>query len=158
MKKSKYTPGGFDLAVKKARAGRGLFAKEVIPKGVCVIEYTGRTLKGEEEYSSRSRYLFEVTKKKTIDGWDKRNTARYINHSCKPNCEIEIYKKRVFVMSRRKIKPGEELGYDYGKIYFNSFIKPIGCRCLKCMSEKKWQKVKAKEAEKALKKKKKKAA
>lgn len=148
MTKSKYTPGGFDLAVKGARAGRGLFAQEDIPKGVCVIEYMGRTLSREEEYTSRSRYLFEVTKKKTIDGWTKRNKARYINHSCKPNCEVEVYKKRVFVFSLRKIKAGEELGYDYGKSYFNEFLKPIGCRCRKCMSEKAFAKVKAKEARK----------
>lgn len=153
MTKSKYTPGGFDLAVKKARAGRGLFAREDIPKGVCISEYVGRTLSKEEEYTSRSRYLFEVTKNKTIDGWDKRNIARYINHSCKPNCEVEIHKKRVFVLSKRKIKAGEELGYNYGKSYFDSFIKPIGCRCPKCMSEKAWAKLQAKE----LKKKKKKA-
>lgn len=145
MAKSRYTPGGFDLAVKKARAGRGLFAKEDIPKGVCVLEYVGRTLSKEEEYTSRSRYLFEVTKNKTIDGWNKRNTARYINHSCKPNCEVEIHKKRVYVFSIRKIKAGEELGYNYGKSYFDAFLKPIGCRCLKCMSEKKWAKVQAKE-------------
>ena len=148
MRKSKYTPGGFDLAVKKARAGRGLFAMEDIPKGVCVLEYVGRTLTEEEEYTSRSRYLFEVTKKKTIDGWNKRNTARYINHSCKPNCEVEIHKKRVFVLSKRKIKAGEELGYDYGKSYVDEFIKPIGCRCLKCMSERQWAKIKAKEEKK----------
>jgi SET domain-containing protein len=135
MKKSKYTPGGFSLAVKRARAGRGLFAQEPIPKGVCVIEYTGRRLDAEEEFTSRSRYLFEVTAKKTIDGWDKANTARYINHSCRPNCEIEIYRARVFVMSKRAIEPGEELGYNYGKSYFDEFIKPIGCRCLKCMPE-----------------------
>lgn len=132
MRKSKFTPGGFRLAVKRASAGRGLFAMEPIPKGACVIEYVGRTLTEEEESTSRSRYLFEVTKKKTIEGWNKRNTARYINHSCRPNCEIEIRKKRVFVMAKRKIQPGEELGYDYGKNYFDSFIKPHGCRCIKC--------------------------
>ena len=44
MRKSKFTPGGFDLAVKKARAGRGLFAQEPIPKGVCIIEYVGLSL------------------------------------------------------------------------------------------------------------------
>lgn len=136
MAKSKFTPGNYNLAVKKASAGRGLFALDTIPKGACVIEYTGRTLKEGEEFTSRSRYLFEVTAKKTIDGWDRRNTARYINHSCRPNCEIEIRKGRVFVMARRAIKPGEELGYDYGKDYFDSFIKPIGCRCLKCQPPK----------------------
>jgi uncharacterized protein len=132
MRKSKFTPGGFRLAVKRASAGRGLFAMEPIPKGACVIEYVGRTLTEEEESTSRSRYLFEVTKKKTIEGWNKKNTARYINHSCRPNCEIEIRKKRVFVMAKRAIKEGEELGYDYGKNYFDSFIKPHGCRCIKC--------------------------
>jgi SET domain-containing protein len=132
MRKSKFTPGGFCLAVKRASAGRGLFAMEPIPKGACVIEYVGRTLTEEEESTSRSRYLFEVTKTKTIEGWNKKNTARYINHSCRPNCEIEIRKKRVFVMAKRAIKEGEELGYDYGKNYFDSFIKPLGCRCIKC--------------------------
>jgi SET domain-containing protein len=132
MRKSKFTPGGFKLAVKRASAGRGLFAEEPIPKGACVIEYIGRTLTEKEEQTSRSRYLFEVTKTKTIEGWDKRNTARYINHSCRPNCEIEIHKARVFVMAKRAIKEGDELGYDYGKTYFDSFIKPIGCKCVKC--------------------------
>ena len=132
MRKSKYTPGGFDLAVRRATAGKGLFAQEPIPKGACIIEYVGPTLTEEEEETSRSRYLFEVTPKKTIDGWNKKNTARYINHSCRPNCEIEIRKGRVWVMARRNITPGEELGYNYGKNYFDSFIKPIGCRCIKC--------------------------
>ena len=132
MRKSKFTPGGFDLAVRRASAGRGLFAEEPIPKGACVIEYIGKTLSEEEEETSRSRYLFEVARNKTIDGWNRRNTARYINHSCKPNCEIEIRKRRIFVMAKRNIKPGEELGYNYGKTYVESFIKPIGCRCIKC--------------------------
>jgi SET domain-containing protein len=133
MRKSKFTPGGFQLAVKRASAGRGLFALEPIPKGACIIEYTGPTLADEEWENSSSRYLFEVNKKKTIDGWNKANTARYINHSCHPNCEIEIRKGRVFVMAKRAIKEGEELGYSYGKEYFDHFIKPIGCKCRKCM-------------------------
>ena len=58
----------------------------------------------------------------------------------------------VATVTKRNIKPGEELGYDYGKSYFDSFLKPIGCRCLKCMSEKKWKELSAK-----MKKKKKKA-
>ena len=54
------------------------------------------------------------------------------SHSCRPNCEVEIRKGRVWVMARRNIKPGEELAYNYGKNYVESFIKPIGCRCAKC--------------------------
>lgn len=136
MKTSKFTPGNYHLKVKRASAGRGLFALDPIPKGACIIEYFGRTLTKEEEFTSRSRFLFEVTEKKTIDGWNKENTARYINHSCRPNCEIEIHGARVFVMAKRTIKPGEELAYDYGKEYFDDFIKRIGCKCLKCQPEK----------------------
>jgi len=136
MKKSKFTPGEYGLAVDRARTGRGLFAVEPIPKGACIIEYVGRTLKEEEWLASRSRYLFKVTGKKTIDGWNKENTARYINHSCRPNCEIEIRKGRVFVMAKRAIKSGEELAYYYGDEYFDQHIRPIGCKCLKCKPEK----------------------
>ncbi len=132
---SKFTPGGFRLAVKRASAGRGLFALEPIPKGACIVEYVGRTLTEEEWHTSRNRYLFKVTEKKTIDGWNKKNTARYINHSCRPNCEIKIHKGRVFVMARRAIKPGEELAYYYGKEYFAHHIAPI-CKCPKCKPEK----------------------
>lgn len=145
MAKTRYKPGGFDLAVRRARAGRGLYTKEDIPRGACIAEYFGRTLTEEEEYTSRSRYLFEVTKKKTIDGWCKGNVARFINHYCKPNAEVEVYKKRVWVFAKRKIKAGEEISIDYGKSYFEAFIEPVGCRCPKCMSEKKWAKVQAKE-------------
>ena len=118
--------------VKRASAGRGLFTLESIARGECIAEYIGRTLTEAEWDTSRSRYLFKVTEKKTIDGWNKRNLARYINHSCRPNCEIEIRKGRVFVMAKRAIKLGEELAYHYGEEYFDFEIKPIGCKCLKC--------------------------
>jgi SET domain-containing protein len=131
-KKGKYVPGGFKLDVKRSTAGLGLFAGEDIPKGKCVIEYVGRTISKKEEETSRSKYLFEVNSKKTIDGTARTNTARYINHSHRPNCEVEIHKAQVFILSRRAIKAGEELNYDYGKEYFDEHIKPYGCRCAKC--------------------------
>jgi hypothetical protein len=130
--KSKFEPWGFDLKVKRSSAGLGLFARQDIPKGACIIEYVGRVIKGEEEYTSTSKYLFEVNAHKTIDGRDRKNIARYINHSCLPNCEIEIRKGRVFVMARKNIKMDEELAYDYGKEYWDTHIKPYGCRCIKC--------------------------
>lgn len=131
-KNGKFTTGLYALKVKRASAGLGLFALEAIPKGACVVEYVGRVLSREEEYTSRSRYLFHVSEKKTIDGAPRWNLARYINHSCRPNCEIEYWRSRVFVMARRNVKPGEELSYDYGKEYFDQFIAPKGCRCRKC--------------------------
>ena len=136
--RSKYQPGNFKLKVKRATpgAGLGLYADQDLPKGVCIIEYFGRTLSLAEEYTSRSKYLFEINSKKTIDGGIRANTARYINHSCRPNAEVEIIKGRVFIMAKRSIKAGKEIAYDYGKEYWNEHIKPLGCRCVKC-SEKK---------------------
>jgi uncharacterized protein len=131
----RYAPGGFDVAVKRSSAGFGLFADEAIPKGACIIEYTGRVLEPGEEFTARSKYLFEISAKKTIDGSPRWNTARYINHSCRPNSEAEIYKGRVFIFAKRAIKPGEELAYNYGKSYFNDYIKPHGCRCVKCATQ-----------------------
>ncbi len=130
--KKKYEPGNYKLLVKRSSAGLGLFAGEDLPKGVCLIEYVGRKISEPEEYTSNSKYLFGVNAKKTIDGADRSNTARYINHSCRPNAEIDIVQERVFVMSRRKIKAGEEINYDYGQEYWNEHVKPKGCRCLKC--------------------------
>ena len=135
-KGGKYTPGDFILKVKRSSAGLGLYAGEAIPKGKCIIEYVGRTISKEEEYTSRSQYLFEVNKNKTIDGTARTNTARYINHSHRPNCEVEIHKGQVFIFSRRNIKEGEELSYDYGKEFFDEHIKPKGCKCVKCLENK----------------------
>ena len=129
-------PGKYKLKVKRSAAGLGLFAEEDIPKGKCVIEYTGRVISKEEEYTSKSQYLFEVTKTKTINGDSRSNTARYINFSHRPNCEIEIHKARVYVFSRRAIKAGKELSYDYGIEFFNEHIKPKGCKCVKCLEKK----------------------
>lgn len=131
-KKKKFDPGDFSLLVKRSSAGLGLFAGEDIPKGACIIEYVGRVISKEEEYTSKSKYLFEVHSRMTIDGKPKWNKAGYINHSCRPNAEPEIRNKRVFIMALRTIKKGEEILYDYGKEYVNEHIKPHGCRCAKC--------------------------
>ena len=133
MKKriSKYTPRGHRLLPRRSSAGIGLFAGEEIPKGVCVIEYTGRILAGKEADEGSGKYLFEVNKRKTIDGNVRTNPARYINHSCRPNCEAIVHAGRVFIFSRMRIKEGAELTYDYGKEYFDEHIGPKGCRCEK---------------------------
>jgi len=134
MARKSYTPGDFELLVKRSNTGLGLFAGETIPKGSCVIEYTGVEISKEQEEKSRSKYLFEIHARKTIDGAPRWNTARYINHSCRPNCEPNIHKGRVFIHARRNIKPGEELNYDYGKNYFNQYLKEI-CGCPKCVEK-----------------------
>lgn len=132
MKKRKFKPGDFDLRVKRSRAGLGLFTYSPVKKGECVIEYKGKTLTKQEDEASNSLYLFLVSKTKTIDGAARSNTARYVNHSCRPNCEIETWGQRVWVMAKRSIKEGEELSYDYDTDYFDEYIKPKGCKCTKC--------------------------
>lgn len=130
QKKKPVYPEG--VVVKRSSAGLGLFAARPFKKGERVIEYVGRVIPAAEEYTSKSKYLFEVNKRKTIDGADRSNIARYINHSCRPNCEPEIERGHVYIDATKNIKAGEELSYDYGEEYFNEHIKPHGCRCMKC--------------------------
>ncbi|MEQ1616954.1 MAG: SET domain-containing protein-lysine N-methyltransferase [Terricaulis sp.] len=126
-----YKPGDFTLRVGRSRTGLGLFAESDIARGACIIEYVGPQISAEEETKSRSKYLFEVSARKTIDGTPRWNTARYINHSCRPNCEPNIHKGRVFIHARRRIRTGEELSYNYGKNYFDEYLKGV-CACPKC--------------------------
>ncbi|MEK7604622.1 MAG: SET domain-containing protein [Patescibacteria group bacterium] len=127
MKKSRVIPEG--VRVGRSSAGLGLFATRSFKKGERIIEYFGRVISKEEEYSSRSKYLFEIHSRKTIDGATRENIARYINHSCKPNCEPELVRGRIFIDAIKTIKPGDEFTYDYGEEYFDEHIKPKGCRC-----------------------------
>lgn len=116
------------LKVKRSTAGLGLFADATIRPGER-IEYIGKRLSKEAADKKGGKYLFEVNKGVTIDGTTRKNLARYINHSCKANCEARVYQSRVFIVAVKTIKPGEELSYDYGEEYFNEHIKPFGCRC-----------------------------
>lgn len=135
MARLSYKPGAYDLLVRRSKTGLGLYAESEIPKNACVIEYKGVQMTREQEDKVNSRYLFEVHARKTIDGAPRWNTARYINHSCRPNCEPNIHKGRVYIHAKRRIKPGEELSYDYGTNYFNEFLKDI-CACPKCAQKK----------------------
>lgn len=119
--------------VGRSRSGLGLFATEFIPKGQFIIRYTGPRITNEEADRRDNRYLFELNNRWTIDGKSRRNVARYINHSCRPNAEVYFVGHMIKIRARRNIKPGEEIGYDYGRDHFNAFIKPKGCRCEKCL-------------------------
>ncbi len=120
--------------VKRSRSGLGLFAKTPIKKGDFIIEYRGKLVK--EKDAAYGRYLFSVNSRWVVDGSGRKNLARYINHSCRPNCEPEIEGKRIMIYAKKNIKPGEELNYDYGKEYFDEYIKPRGCRCRRCQEKK----------------------
>lgn len=121
--------------VKRASAGLGLFATRPYKKGERVIEYVGRELSKEEAETSRSKYLFEISSRRTVDGKPAQNTAGYINHACRPNCESDIVGGRIFISAIKNILPGEEFTYDYGKEYFNEHIKPVGCKCRTCVAK-----------------------
>lgn len=122
------------LKVKKGIYGFGLFTTVPITKGTFIIQYIGKMLTADEANEKGGQYLFEINSRWTIDGTDRKNTARYINHSCKPNCESDTDErnKRVYISAIKNIAPGEELTYDYGKEFWKEYIKPKGCRCTKC--------------------------
>ncbi len=122
------------IEVKRASAGLGLFALVVIKKGTTVIEYVGERVSTAVGDERNNRYMFNVNTKWDIDGSDRSNTARYANHSCRPNCEAINRRDRIFIVAKKNIKVGEEITYHYGKDHFEGFIKKIGCRCTKCSS------------------------
>ncbi|MGE5306234.1 MAG: SET domain-containing protein [Alphaproteobacteria bacterium] len=101
--------------------GRGVFALVRIPKGTRIIEYKGERIshqEADERYSelhanSPHTMLFIVNDEIVIDATRHGNSARWINHSCAPNCEIADDDDRIFIDAARDIRPGEELSYDY---------------------------------------------
>lgn len=130
--------------VKRSRTGLGLFAEEPIRKGKFIIEYWGKLVRWNDVENLQSKYLFDLNKRWAIDGADRRNTARYVNHSCKPNAEPYEMRGKIKIYARRNIKPGEEITYDYGKEYFDEFLAPVGCRCASCAEARKTRKKVAK--------------
>lgn len=129
--KRRFIPETFALVVRRSLAGRGLFALEFIPAGSCVVEYVGRPATAKQIKENRGKYLFWTSSTTMIDGNISANRARFINHSCVPNCEIEIHRRRVYVFALRDIEPAEELSYDYGEEYFDIHLAGR-CRCAKC--------------------------
>lgn len=122
------------LKRRRTTHGLGLCTEVTITKGTRIIEYTGEKITADQANERGGQYLFEINDKYTIDGKEHHNLARYINHSCRPNCypEISANEKHIYIYAKRAIKAGEELTYDYGKEFWKTYIKPKGCRCEKC--------------------------
>jgi SET domain-containing protein len=118
--------------VARSRTGLGGFATRVIKKKELIDRYRGRLISNEEADKRDNRYMFEVNSRWTVDGSNRRNLARYFNHSCRPNAESDVKGHKVIIVARKTIQPGEEITYDYGKDYFDIFLRPIGCKCDKC--------------------------
>ena len=121
--------------------GKGVFCIAALAKGEAVIEYKGETVTWKEALRRHPHdpahpdhtFYFHLDDEHVIDGKVDGNSARWINHSCRPNCEAEEDAGRVFIVALRKIKPGEELFFDYGLILDErqtaKVRKRYECRC-----------------------------
>jgi hypothetical protein len=119
--------------VGRSQTGLGLFSTTLIEKGTFIVEYIGpRIPNAEADRRLRARYLFELNSRWTIDGSPRSNTGRYVNHACRPNAEPVVSRGRIRFKAKKRIRPGEEITLHYGKSYFDTFIRPRGCKCLSC--------------------------
>ena len=119
--------------------GRGVFAARRIRRGQRVIEYAGERItpdEGDRRYQDEKMkrhhtYLFALDRNTVIDGNRQGNDARYINHSCDPNCEAVTVGKKIFIYARKNIQPGVELAYDYKYEWSNhkDDIRLYKCEC-----------------------------
>jgi uncharacterized protein len=121
--------------------GNGVFALRDIPAGERIVEYEGRRIEWDEatERAERSgqpvnyTLFFTLADGRVIDGGDQGNDARFINHSCEPNCEAYEEDERVFIHALRDIEKGEELNYNYALVYDGrhtpAIKKAFACRC-----------------------------
>lgn len=128
--------------------GNGVFATELIKKGERIVRYKGKLRSHDEvdeQYGDEDEdghtFLFTLNDDYVVDANVGGNIARWINHSCKPNCESEIeenpkgksHKDKVFIHAIRDIKPGEELTYNYGIVLDEPHTKKVkklwACKC-----------------------------
>jgi uncharacterized protein len=103
--------------------GRGVYALRTIPKGTRIMEYKGDLITWDEvwerypyeedEAAQNHTFLFELDPKRVIDATETRWPAKWINHSCDPNCVARGEGEQIFIDALRTIRPGEELAYDY---------------------------------------------
>jgi uncharacterized protein len=101
--------------------GLGVFAAQRIPKGTRIIEYVGERVSHDEadrryeekDANDSHTFLFIVDSKTVIDAGVDGNDARFFNHSCNPNCESTVEKRRVYIEAIGDIEQGDELTYDY---------------------------------------------
>ena len=128
--------------------GNGVFAGEPLAKGERLIQYRGKLRSHDDvdrayadEDETGHTFLFTLNDEYVIDANIDGNSARWINHSCSPNCEAitdeadgdDRRRDRVFIHAKRAIKPGEELTYNYGIVlaepHTAALKKLWGCRC-----------------------------
>lgn len=125
--------------------GRGVFARCAIPDGTRILEYAGERItkaeavRREAERLERQRrggdasvYIFVINRRHDLDGRRGESVARFINHSCAPNCRSEVIRGRIWIVARRDIPAGEELTYDYGFSLKEWRQHPCRCGATRC--------------------------
>lgn len=128
----KQSTSDINLVVKRAATGLGLFTLQPIKSGSRIIEYVGELISNEESNKRGGKYLFQLSQRRVIDGKDRSNTARYINHSCRPNAKGYSERSKIFIYAERDIHAGEQITIDYGTEYFRQHIAAKGCKCEHC--------------------------
>ena len=116
--------------------GRGGFANKLIPRGTRVVEYLGERISKRESLRRCERnneYIFALNDEEDLDGNVPWNPARYLNHSCAPNCDAELQDGRIWIIARRDIQPGEEITFNYGYDLENYREHPCRCGSAQCV-------------------------
>ncbi|MEY2526837.1 MAG: uncharacterized protein QOE73_1608 [Verrucomicrobiota bacterium] len=116
--------------------GRGVYATQSIREGARIIEYTGKRMSWDEapnDPDNPHTFNFGLENGQVINPEIDGNEARWINHSCDPNCEAIEEDDRIFIYAMRDIQPGEELFYDYALELDEPITKELkeefGCLC-----------------------------
>ena len=110
--------------------GTGGFAKVEIPKGTRIIEYLGERIDKQESRrrcEANNQYIFTLNAEQDLDGNVDWNPARFLNHRCAPNCDVEADREHIWIIANRDIRAGEEITFNYG--YDLDDYKGYPCRC-----------------------------
>jgi SET domain-containing protein len=117
---------------RSAISGWGVYAGQPIPEDTRIVEYKGELVSQEEAWRREQRYLprqriwlFTINTRWARDAAVGGNVARYINHSCHPNCYVDVVGRHIWILASRDIRKGEELTYDYN----TDGVAGIPCRC-----------------------------
>jgi SET domain-containing protein len=124
------------LWVGKSRiAGQGLFTAQAIQRDTRIIQYTGEKspkVESDKRLAEGNNYIFQLNDRYDIDGKAFRNKARYINHSCDPNCIVQLTTRTIWIVALRDITAGEELTYNYGYELDDTPAHPCTCGADTC--------------------------
>jgi SET domain-containing protein len=115
--------------------GMGAFAAAPIRKGTLVIEYTGEKISKAESLrrcEEENPFIFALDEVWDLDGAAVWNPARFINHSCAPNCDAELIDGRIWIIARRDIARGEEITFNYGYDLESYREHPCACGAPGC--------------------------